>query len=235
MNRTSLLACLLLLPAAPAWCQAPHEEKLSYRRPTATGFADECTFTIRRDKAGWDIVSVTGRGDTQLTVTTRYDTQDHLLAADAVLAKGGNKVTVTVKAALARVQRDGQDAQEFRVPAGVIVTSAPDWTDTLLLCRRYDRKRGGKQEFSGLWIHPTQPAQLLKFSIERTGTEQIMHAGKKLDVDRYTIRIRGPNSYVAWADGQGQMLRLVSMPFKDGTPNGLVREGYEKSAAALKP
>src|SRR5262249_1718929 len=104
-----------------------------------------------------------------------------------------------------------------------------------LLCRGYDRKRGGKQEFLGLWIHPTQPAQLLPFTVERTGKGQIEHTGRPTDVERYTIRIRGPNSYVAWADPQGVMVRLLPTPLKEGTPTGLVREGYEKSTGRLKP
>ena len=118
------------------------------------------------------------------------------------------------------------------MPKGVIVTSAPDWTDTWLLCRYYDRPKGGKQEFAALWIHPEQPAQRLNFSIERVGKQTIEHNGKKQELDRFTIRIRNNSEYIAWADDQGRMIKLMS---KNNAGTDLVLEGYEKSAAKLRP
>jgi hypothetical protein len=128
----------------------------------------------------------------------------------------------------ARVQRAGQKAQEFEVPPGVIVTSAPDWTDAILLCRRYDRAKGGKQSFPGLWIHPEQPGQRLPFAIDRTGEDTVEDAGKKLKLARYTIWLRGNSSYTVWADETGRLIRLVPLATKEGAPTGLVLDGYEK-------
>src|SRR5262249_56377066 len=106
----------------------------------------------------------------------------------------------------AAVRRRGKPPELFGVPAGVIVTSAPDWTDIFLLCRRYDRKAGGKQKFTGLWIHPKQPPQLLPFTIERVGAEEIEHEGKTMELDRFVIGIRGPNPYIACVDSSGTLV-----------------------------
>jgi hypothetical protein len=231
----AVLGLVVLLPSAPA--QPLKEETFTYVRPTAKGFAPECTFKIQDRKGDWRIASETTRGDTRMTVSTNYDAKDELLYGTAILMTGTEqaKAVVDRRQGKAAVLRTGKPPELFAVPAGVIVTSAPDWTDIFLLCRRYDRKAGGKQKFTGLWIHPKQPPQLLPFTIEREGADEITHEGKKIDVDRYTIRIRGPNPYIAWADSSGMLVRLQSTPFKEGTPNGLVREGYEQSTSKLRP
>lgn len=231
-------AALVILTTAPlGFGDEKQGEKVEYLRPAGKEFVRECIFRIQRGDAGWNIESVTGRGDTRLSVTARYDRQEQLTGAQATLTKGDQKsyAVVEVSNGKAKVKREGQDAQEFETPKGVIVTSAPDWTDTFLLCRRYDRKAGGKQSFPGLWISPTQKAQLLAFTIERKGSDTIEHEGKKLELDRFTIRIRGNSEYTAWADAKGNMVRLIPMPFKEGSVTGLVLQGYEKSAVGLKP
>ncbi len=208
-------------------------EQARYLRVTSTGTATECTFTTERSGAGWTIASVTGRA---LTVTARYDASGTLLGAEAALGSGDAKKTavVTVADGRARVQRPGLEAQEFDVPPGVIVTSAPDWTDTFRICRLWDRKKTGRQEFPGLWIHPVQPAQRPTFTAERTGGASLDHQGRKLELERLSIRLRGNSAYAAWADPEGRMIKLVSLPFKEGS-TVLVLEGFEASAAALKP
>jgi hypothetical protein len=212
-------------------------QKLRYLRPAGLQFVSECEFTLTRGENGSTIESVTQRGPVKLTVTARYDAKDLLRAAEVTLLMKDQKKTaaVSVVAGKARVLRDAQAAQEFDAPKGVIVTSAPDWTDTFLLCRRYDRDKGGKQQFAGLWIHPVEHSQRLTFAIERHGAEMIEHAGKKLKLDRYTIWLRGNSSYAAWADADGKMIKLVPLPFNENAMNWLVLEGYEKSAAGLPP
>ncbi len=218
--RLALFPLLLCLQGA---------ETARYVRVTARGTAPECTFTTERSDAGWKITSVTGRA---LTVTARYDAAETLLEAEAAL--GAKVAKVTVAGGKARVQRPDLEAQEFDVPAGVIVTSAPDWTDTFRICRLWDRKKGGKQEFPGLWIHPVQAAQRLTFTAEKAGAATLEHGGEKLELERLAIRIRGNSLYAAWTDPAGRMIKLVSMPFKE-TSTVLVLEGFETSAAALKP
>lgn len=224
------------LVAAAVAADKKDEEKFRYLRIGKGKPITECTFVLERDGARFSISSVTGRGDASMTVTASYAAGDVLLSASAALTRGDLKqqALVGVQDGTARVKRPSQDAQEFAVPAGVIVTSAPDWTDTFLLCRRYDLKKGGKQEFAGLWIHPEQAAQRLTFTIEKQGSDSIDHDGQKMDLNRFLIRIRNNSPYAAWANDKGRMLKLVSLPFKEGGAE-LVLEGYEKSAAGLRP
>jgi len=212
-------------------------ERSRYVRPSGKSFVFECEVTVKKSKSGSSVESVTERGKLKLTVASRYDERDRLTAADATLLSDGKKKTATVTATdgKAMVQREGQAAQEFELGPGTIVTSAPDWTDAVLMCRRYDAKAGGKQSFPGLWIHPEQPSQSLAFTIEKDGAETLDLADKKLRLIRFTIALRGNSRYAAWADVGGRMIKLVPLPYKENAANWLVLEGYEKSAANLWP
>jgi hypothetical protein len=231
------IAGCLLLCATVAAAPKDGDAKSRYLRLLPDKTATECVFTLERGDKGWSITSVTEQGAAKMTVTARYDGDDILLSAVATLVKGEAKKTarVTVAGGKATVQRDGKAAQEFEVPNGVIVTSAPDWTDTFLLCRRYDRAKGGKQELAGLWIHPEQAAQRLTFSIERVGKDTIEHDGKKVELHRHEVRIRNNSGYAAWTDDKGRMIKLTSLPFKEKNSTELVLDGFEKSAAKLRP
>lgn len=222
---------LLLAVVAVAFDAPP--ETTRYLRPAGDGFATECDFVL---KAGV-VESTTQRGKTKLVVTARYDDKDRLTTAEVVLHAGDEKkaARVAVRDGKATVERDGKPAQTFEVPPGVIVTSAPDWTDTFLLCRKYDRAKGGKQEFAGLWVHPVEDAQRLTFTAERHDATAIDFDGKRVTLDRYTLRIRGNSAYAAWADADGRLVKLVPLPYKAGATNWLVREGYQKSAGGLTP
>jgi hypothetical protein len=215
--------------------EEPKRETVRYVRPVADRFETECRFTVTRLDAGWTITSTTDSSAGQMEVEARYDAEDRLTGAKAVLTKGGmaKTVSVQVKEGKATVKREGQEPQELDAPKGTLVTSAPDWTDIFLLCRRCDRQKKGKQEFPALWIHPTQPALRLTFSIESQGTDLIERDGKKTELDRYLIRIRNNSPYAAWADAQGRLIRLIPLPMKDSAP-GLTLEGWEKAAAGLR-
>ena len=212
-------------------------EKGAYVRPSGKTFVFECEITIKKTKTGSNVESVTERGKTRLTISSRYDERDRLTSAEVIVVVDGKKKTAAVTAAegKAKVQREGQAAQEFDVRPGVIVTSAPDWTDTWLLCRRYGRKAGAKQSFPGLWIHPEQACQSLTFAIEKDGQDTIEDTDKKLVLNRFTIWLRGNSRYAAWADENGKMIKLVPLPYKEGAMNWLVLDGYEKTAARLWP
>src|SRR5262249_138759 len=154
--RTGLAGLLLALVPPPAALDSPAlRESYRYVHPFKDPPVTECTFTFQRWNDGWFVGSRTERGTTHLNLSARYDAQDRLTGADVSLSVGDSRkaVRVTVKDGKAQVQREGQTAQEFAVPPGVVVTSAPDWTDTWLMCRRYDRAKGGKQSFTGLWVH----------------------------------------------------------------------------------
>jgi|ERR1043165_3148046 hypothetical protein len=186
-----LLVSSLLVVSPPCLIVLSQQgmEKVVYLRPAGQQHLTECVFTVERDSKGWRIESVTQRGKGKMTVSAQYDERDTLGSVDASWLLDGQKklVTVRVEGDKATVQREGTKAQPFDVPKGVIVTSAPDWTDTFLLCRRYDRLKGGKQSFPGLWIHPEQPSQRLTFAIERHDNITIDHKGEKRKLDRFTI------------------------------------------------
>ena len=235
MIRFWLSALIVFLGSASIGGEKNAPEKVRYLRPTSSGTVTECTFTIQRGPEGWSIQSITERGKGRLALTAAYNRANHLTSADVSWIVDGKskKAKVSVAGDKARIQPEGKEAQEFAVPPGVIVTSAPDWTDTFLLCRRYDRQKAGKQSFPGLWIHPLQDSQLLMFRIERTGSDTIEHAGKKLVLDRFLIHLRNNSKYAAWADEKGLMIKLHALPFRAGV-DMLVLEGFEKSTAKLR-
>jgi hypothetical protein len=214
----------------------PSAETVCYLRAAGEKFATECKFQITRQQSGWTITGRTDRGNVKMEVETRYDENDQPISARVVLTTDDTSKTarVVVKDRKATVEREGKALELFDAPKGTIVTSAPDWTDVFLLCRRYDGKRKGIQESAALWIHPTQPPQRLTFSIELQGSDVIEHDAKKIELSRYGIVIRGGSRYAAWADAHGRMIRLMPLPFK-GERSGLTLEGYEKSAAGLSP
>jgi len=199
--------------------KVPTTELARYLRVAPQRTAVECSFSILRNAEGWNITSVTGN----LTVEARYDAKDRLLDAQASL-RGGKAARVGVRGGRAKVTAPGRDDPEIDVPAGVIVTSAPDLTDTFRICRLWDRARGGRQEFPGLWIHPAQPTQRLTFPAE------FVRRDGELDV--LTLRLRGNSAYRAWVDPSGRMIKLVSLPVKAGS-TVLVLEGSEDAARAL--
>jgi hypothetical protein len=65
----------------------------------------------------------------------------------------------------------------------------------------------------------------LKFTIERQGKDGIEHDGKRIELSRFRIQIRGPTPYQAWADEKGTLVKLM--------PGGVVREGFEESTKNL--
>jgi hypothetical protein len=232
-----LVAAMLAISVAWVCGQDASLETARYVRFAAAGFATECQFQITRHKDGWTITSRTDRGSTQMEIESRYDAQDRPITARAVLTNGGIQQTATVQVKDRKAivsARKGEPPVELDAPKGTVITSAPDWCDVFLLCRRYDAKRGGKQEFPGLWIHPTEAPRRLTFTIERQGTDSIDHAGKKIELGRYHIIIRNNSSYVAWADADGRMIRLIPLPFQKGS-SGLTLEGFEKAASGLRP
>ena len=238
MQRNKWPCCVVVVLAVgpvSSRADAPRET-VRYVRPAVNKFETECTFVLTRQETGWTITSTTERGAVKMEVETRYDAADRPTAARSVLTTDGKTQTATVqvKDGKATIRREGHEPAEFDAPQGTIVTSAPDWTDVFLLCRRYDRQRKGKQEFPALWIHPTQAPRRLTFAIEWQGTNPIEHDGKKTALDRFAIRIRNDSAYMAWTDAQGRMVRLIPLPYKESAP-GLTLAGYEKSTAGLLP
>lgn len=207
-------------------------QETHYVRPTGDR---ECTFTVRTEPSDWSIESVTERGRTVMTVASRH-ASDALVGATATFVRGEERrvARVSVAGGRATVTRPKGESREFDVPEGVIVTSAPDWTDTFMLCRRYDPAKGGRQEFPGLWIHPDREPFRLTFVVERKGTDDIEHGGKTLSLVRLELRLRGNSRYAAWVDPDGRMVKLVSLPYGEKSTR-LVLEGFRRSTEGLAP
>lgn len=234
MSRLTLASITLLMSEAVVAAQPLPTGKLRYLRPAGDGWVQECQFTIAKKGDGWSIDSVTERGSLKLSLFTRYRPKD-VLEASILTVKNGDKessaIAACLKEGVARVQLPEQPLNMVDVPRGVIVTSAPDWTDVLLLCARYDQAAGGKQTFPALWYHPEQGVQLLKLHIERQGHDTIQHGDRKLKLTRFAIHLRGNSAYAAWATADGTMVRLMPLPAKGKQRSGLILEGYDKSGA----
>ena len=230
-SRVIAIAGILVLNVYPSRADESSGE-IRYVRPVGDKYVTECTFALSRDKTGWSIMSQTG----SMQVEAKYDADDNLQNAKATLMSGksSKSATVQVQDGKAKVERDAAEPQEFDVPKRTIVTSAPDWSDVFQLCRRFDRTKNGKQEFPALWIHPEKPARRLTFTIEVLGNVHIMHDGKAVELARFQIHIRDNSAYMAWAQADGRMVKLLPLPAKDSAP-GMTLEGYEKSAAGLRP
>jgi hypothetical protein len=186
------------------------EDVLKYVRPAKAGFADETEVRVRKEEDGYVITSITQRPNTKLTLTSRFDAKDRLVEAKVVVDDGKTSTSATAKVTggSVRVERDKGDARSFDCPAGVIVTSAPDWTDAILAVRRYDPKGKATQEFPGLWIHPTQEPQRLTFKLTRQGESAVSHKDRKVTLTRFLLELRGGSRYTLYGNPQGRLVRL---------------------------
>src|SRR5262249_24914865 len=98
------------------------------------------------------------------------------------------------------------------------------------LVTRYDAKKGGKQEFGGVWFHPVEQPLTLTFTIERVGEDKIKLSNKEMKLRRHDIVLRSGN-YRTWSDDDGRIIRIAPRG-GDGTP--MVLEGYEEATRDLK-
>jgi hypothetical protein len=200
-------------------------------RPSGNAWVLESEIQETRSKNGVVYQSVTHRAAEKMTLSVSYDRERRLITAETIqeTAKGKKTARVTFDKGMARLIRDGKE-ETFKVAADAVVTTAPDWSDILLLVRRYDRTRGGRQEFSGFWFHPVQPARLLSFSVERLGEDTVQVKDRRESLGRYRITLRS-GAYLVWADNSGKVWKLSPA----GNPKAaVVLEGYEKTTALLK-
>jgi hypothetical protein len=243
MNTAHLVNLCLAMLASSATVPAPQQDTtqakppsidtVRFLRPAGADWVFETEVRIQADASGTKIASRTGREKAQLAIESRFDKSERLLAASVTESRNDveRAARVEVRDATARVTRAGGEQAEFDCPPGVIVTSAPDWTDVVLMVKRFDRQRGGKQEFAGLWIHPTQEPRRLTFSITHLGGDMIEHEGKQLSLDRFRIVLRGGSRYIGWGDAQGKLIRLTP---ESAPQQGIVLDGWQKSAGPLR-
>jgi hypothetical protein len=227
-----MLVLLPILLAVPTAVEVGKPQTWRYLRPAGHRFVLECEVTKTRRRDGRTYVSRTERPGERMTLTLRFDVQGRLTMAEAVRKVGKRR-------RLARLMwRQGQASLEIpgknrEVLTGArrdaILTTAPDWSDIFQMTRRYDRKKGGRQEFAGIWIHPEKPTLRLTFSIKRVGQDTITGRDKKVILDRYAIRLRS-GDYLAWADSNGLVYKLM-VPGKPAT--AVVLEGFQDQTGKL--
>lgn len=207
---------------------------IRYLRVSGSEFVKETEIHLLRTQESFVVTSITQRGEQTLTITSRFDSKNALTGARVTLRRGkrAQSASVSVTDGTARVLRDGNVTNELACPDGVIVTSAPDWTDSFMAVRRYDPKGPTTQKFPGLWIHPTREPLALTLSLTRLGHDRVTRCNTSANLDRFLLVLRGGSRYVVWRNQQGQLVRLVPA-MKGG--GGIVLAGWERATRDLKP
>jgi hypothetical protein len=224
----AVLAVTSLWPGADAEKPVP----VRYFRLVDGQFVLECEVTTTRSDKGTTYVSRTDHGgDKNATLTIHFDPKNRLEAAEVVqeMAKGKKTASLTLQGENLQLKHD-TISDYYKVTGDPVVTTAPDWSDIFQLVRRYDGKMGGRQEFPGVWFHPTEPLKLLTFSIERVGNDTLALKDKAVVLDRFRVKLRS-GDYLAWAETTGRVCKLVSLGDKPMPP--VVLEGYEEATREL--
>ncbi len=212
-----------------------HEsETIRFLRVSGSEFVKESEIHVMQTEQSFVVTSITQRGEQTLTVNSRFDSNRTLVSARVTLRRGERtqSASVIVTDRTARVLRDGNETNELACPGGVIVTSAPDWTDSFMAVRRFDPQGSATQEFPGLWIHPTREPLELTISLTRLGHDSVTLRNKSAHLDRLLLVLRGGSQYVVWRNQQGQLVRLVSVIEGSG---GIVLIGWDHATRDLKP
>jgi len=222
-----LVAGCALLPAADAEKPAP----LRYLRPDMGKYVLDSEVTTARSDDGTVVTYRAERPDEKMTLTLRYDGAGKLTAAEAALDGTRKVATLTVgDKGRGTLKRGGVTDLLKDLPADPIVTTT-GWGEVLQLVRRYDAARGGKQEFSGLWIHPVEGMLNQTFTVERQAADTITLKDKEVKLDRYRVKARG-GDFAAWADADGRVVRVEGLAPKSAP---VVLEGYEGATKGLRP
>ena len=104
------------------------------------------------------------------------------------------------------------------------------------LMKRYDAKKGGKQEFGGIWFHPVDQLLTPTFTIDRVGEDKITVKvkdtleEKEVGLQRYDIQLRS-GGYRAWSDDDGRIVRIVP---RGTNSSPIMLEGFEELTSKLK-
>ncbi|MBI1915401.1 MAG: hypothetical protein HYS12_11795 [Planctomycetes bacterium] len=225
------LTCVLLGCLVLGQGEAEKPKPVRYLKPEGNRFVLESEVTDTTTSTGSTYVSRTVRGRETLTLTVHRDKDGTVVGAEIVHRKGEVRKTASVdlRTEPAKIKRGG--VTDFvKVPANPVVTTAPDWSDVFELVRRYDAKKGGKQEFPGLWFHPSQPYLMPTFTIERSGADGVKVKDETQELTRYRIGLRS-GGYRVWARADGRVCKIL--------PEGeravpVVLEGYEEATRGLK-
>jgi hypothetical protein len=204
-----------------------------YLRRAGARLVLESEVTEERRAGEWKYQSITHRPAEEMKLVLSFDRDQHLQAAQLEHTTRGGKKSAAARFAgkAVVVTRDGAEMKKLifdKEP--VLATTAPDWTDIFLLVRKYSLNAGGKQEYAGLWFHPSQPARQMTFTINRVGGDTITIKGQKQELHRYLITLRS-GAYLAWADGNGMAVKLMPPNRPQGA---VVLEGFEEATRELK-
>ncbi len=214
--------------------QKHESETIRFLRVSGSEFVKESEIHLMQTEQSFVVTSITQRGEQTLTVNSRFDSNRTLVSAKVTLRRGERtqSASVIVTDRTARVLRDGNETNELACPGGVIVTSAPDWTDSFMAVRRYDLKGGTTQTFPGLWIHPPRPPLELTITLTLIGHDSVMLRNSSKILDRFLLVLRGGSRYLVWRNQQGQLVRLMPATKSSG---GIVLTGWELATRDLQP
>jgi hypothetical protein len=223
---------ILLLAASLSQAEGAAEKPLRYLRQAGDQFVLESEVTRTRTDNGTIYVSRTERPAEKMTLTLHLDRNGKLTKAEAVqeTEQGRKAVGVELRGGAALVKRAGGITDRLQVGDQPVVTTAPDWSDIFEVLRRYDVKKGGRQEFAGLWVHPVQPPRLLTFTVEQIGSDAVAGKDGKVTLGRYRVKLRS-GDYLVWADAGGRVCRLQPA---GKAAAAVVLEGFQEATRGLK-
>jgi hypothetical protein len=210
---------------------AEKNTSLRYLTPVDGKYVPQGEVITTAGEDGSTFVCRTGRAAETLTLTVRFDRDGRAIRAEALLETGRVRKSAVLAfhdKGTATVKRGGITDYLMASSDGVVVTN-PDWAAVFPLVRRYDPKKGGKQEFAGYWFHPVEAFRPVKYTLDRTGTATVTVNGKSLQLDRYQVQLRD-GGYLVWADAEGRVCKIL--PEGKGAPVFL--DGLEEAAKDLK-
>jgi hypothetical protein len=233
MRMSCVLVLLANLLAFPEGAESK-PTTLRYVRQVKDKFVPESVVTETVTKEGTTYNSSTERGDETTTLTLRFDKDNKLQSAEVTLQAHKSKKTavLTIQGKKGFLKRPGGIIELLDTSPAVVVTTAPDWSDILQLVRRFDRSKGGKQAFAGLWIHPVEREKQMTFTVEPLGEEikVVVAPQKELKLQKYRIGLRS-GDYLVWADASARVYKIQAT---GNTGTVVVLEGYEETIGKLK-
>ncbi len=229
-----LVFLAMLLAPADAGLSAVPSNVLHYLCGSSGDFKPECDVIITRTQEGTEYRATMFRAKEFTSNVVNLDSTGKLQTALMHLSAAGLSKTVLVR------WRGGDSLDvrrhlvtEFvKVSGPPIVTTSPDWSDVWQLVQEYDRKKGGKQEFGAVWVHPSANPESLTFSIELLDdTETVVVQDHKVKLRRYLLKLR-PGEYLAWTDYAGKIIKIVK---NEARGTAIVLDGYQDATANLGP
>ncbi len=224
----------LLGSIARAQADEPAAEKFQYVRPAGAEFIPETEFKLETATTGRVITSVTQQGQQKLTLVSRYRGEEELLGASVTVLRAGQpeeSAEVRVTGERGRILRRDLPDITLPCPPGVIVTSAPDWTDAFLAVRRYRHRGPATQTFAGLWIHPQREPLELSIQLTKIGQDSVRRGDEPEQLDRFRLVLRAGTTYTVWGNSQQQLVRLLPARASGG---GIVLRGWEEATRELR-